>query len=98
MVIYFIWFTALYITVRLFQDENPSWAEARNDDRFMGVLAISSILVTIYLLWFVFYLCRALKDIRKLPPPFLFVFAITFFTFLTSCVGAYMGAMYVATE
>jgi len=95
MFIYWVFFTSLFISVRFFQDENPSWAEARSDRKFTGIVICSASLVSIYLLWFIWYLCKALKEIRRMPPPFLFVFLVTFFTFVSTCVAMYMGSMYI---
>jgi len=81
MFVYWFWFTTLFIYVRFQQDINPAWSEARSDPRFMPSVAFSAILVTVYDIWFLLYTCKALREIRRMPPPFLFVFVITFFTF-----------------
>ena len=79
---------------RLYEDENPSWAETRTSDKFIPTVVFSAIMVSIYIIWYLWYLCKAISAIRRMPPPFLFVFIITLFTFIATCVGFYMGSFY----
>jgi hypothetical protein len=94
MVAFWIYLVVTYTWVRLQQHDDPSYEAAEEGDKYVGATVCLALFMVVYMLWFMVYVCLSLAAIKNLPPPFLFVFVITFFTFVATCVGLFIAAMY----
>jgi len=94
VVCFWIYIVTTYCWVRLQQKNDPSYEAAEEGDKYVGATVVLALFLVVYMLWFMFYVCKSLAVIRQLPPPFLFVFVITFFTFVATIVGLFIAAFY----
>lgn len=91
---FWLYIVITYSYIRFREKDDASYEAAQEGGRFVAATALGSLFMICYVLWFLFYTFRALSVIRQLPPPFLFIFAITFFTFMATVVGIFIAAIY----
>jgi len=94
MVFFWIYLVTTYAHIRMQEKDDPTYEAAQEGDRFVFATALGGLLTVIYTLWFLFYTFKGLYVLCTLPPPFLFVFFITFFTFSATVVGIFIAALY----
>ncbi|GMH71188.1 hypothetical protein TrRE_jg11118 [Triparma retinervis] len=91
---FWLYLVITYSYIRMQEKGDVSYEAVQEGDRFVAASVLGSLFMIAYALWFLFYTFRALAVIRNLPPPFLFIFLITFFTFAATVVGIFIAAMY----
>ncbi|GMI44155.1 hypothetical protein TrCOL_g5484 [Triparma columacea] len=91
---FWLYLVITYSYIRMRERGDVSYEAVQEGDRFVAASVIGSLFILAYALWFLFYTFRAVAVIRQLPPPFLFIFLITFFTFVATVVGIFIAAMY----
>ncbi len=93
----FVWWLFVvitYSTIRMNQIDDPSYEAAEEGDRYVAATVFTAIFMTVYIVWFLAYTFLAVRQLRSLPPAFLFIFFLTFFTFVATVVGMFIAAMY----
>eukprot|EP00518_Triparma_eleuthera_P011430 CAMPEP_0182471836 /NCGR_PEP_ID=MMETSP1319-20130603/21066_1 /TAXON_ID=172717 /ORGANISM="Bolidomonas pacifica, Strain RCC208" /LENGTH=426 /DNA_ID=CAMNT_0024672435 /DNA_START=192 /DNA_END=1469 /DNA_ORIENTATION=+ len=92
--VFWLYMVIAYSHIRMQEKDDPTYEAAQEGDRYLAATAVGALLIVIYLLWFLYYTVRGLAVLCSLPPPFLFVFLITFFTFVATVVGIFIAALY----
>ncbi|GMH77178.1 hypothetical protein TL16_g07319 [Triparma laevis f. inornata] len=94
MGVFWVYLVATYAHIRMQEKDDPTYEAAQEGDRFVAATAFGGLLTVIYTLWFLYYTFKGMWVLCTLPPPFLFVFSITFFTFAATVVGIFIAALY----
>jgi hypothetical protein len=93
-ILFWIFMSSLYIHVRLESQSNPEYSTSREAKQYQTITALAFLLATIYVLWLLFLITKAMGEIRRMSPPFKFIFWLTLFTIVATIVGIFIGALY----
>ena len=92
----FWWFTVVtYIYYRYQQRVDPTYdAQGKEGQRYNAATGFLILLAVIYILWFLYYMCRGFRTIASLPPAFIMVFLLTAISALATVAGILAGSYY----